>query len=278
MPKSSRVESSTATHKSAWQIFVVALLFDWRHARAMSDRSLALIVGAVTVAAALAYRSRGVLLSTVPIDDESGAFDVGAVVDDAPGINNAINDSWLDEETVVHDNEVATPEQRLAAFLYAIRASEHRFPDDVQNDACYTLFYSRIPFVNISDHPTITGEVQGIKLSDAMCRNAGFAPGCVSTAAGAYQIIKPTWLRARASGTWGPRLMDFSKASQDEAARRILIMSDAYNYVLSGNFERAIEMASTQWASLPKATVEQNPRNWQFVTARYDEGLIGGFA
>lgn len=244
----------------------------------MDSRTLALIAGVAGIAA-LVYAVRGDSVfesefSAIPLDEDSGGFDVGQIVVD-PTIDNqsVVNDDYLDEGLVSMDNASATPEQRLAAFLYVIKASEHRFPDDVNNDACYNLFYSRIPFSNLSDHPVITKELRGVRLPDSMCANAGFPPGCVSTAAGAYQIIKPTWERARRSGTWGSRLPDFSKASQDEAARRILQMAGALDFVLAGDFETAIEKASPQWASLPKSTARQNPKSWRFVAARYDEGL-----
>lgn len=243
--------------------------------------ALAIIAG---IGAALAFKSRGVSVSwlddpewsPVPIDEESGGYDVGQIVADPSIYNDSFYEAWQDEgaEIVVTEN-TASPEQRLAAFLYMIRASEHRFPDDVDNGACYSLFYSRIPFVNRDDHPVITGELRGVRLSDKMCRDAGFPRGCVSTAAGAYQIIKPTWERVRLAGTWGPRLPDFSDQSQDEAARRVLQMVGALDYVLEGDFETAVAKASSQWASLPKATVNQNPRSWQFAVARYDEALAG---
>jgi len=234
------------------------------------------IAFAVAIGAALVFASRGTAASSidlVPIDDATGQPDVGQIIDDSSGDNAGVNDNWLDQGNAVIDNSNATPEQRLAAFLYMIRASEHRYPTDVVNDACYSLFYSRIPFSDFSDHPVLTGEMKGVRLPDQMCRDSGYPPGCVSTAAGGYQIIKPTWIRARTAGTWGPRLPDFSKASQDEAARRILIMAGALDYVLNGDFDNAIAKASPQWASLPKSSANQNPRTWQYALARYDEGL-----
>lgn len=239
--------------------------------------ALALIAG---IGAALAFKSRGVfnsgeaLLPVTPLDDETGQPDVGAVVDDPSVYNDGYYEPWSDDMTpqVIAD---APPADRLGAFLYMIRASEHQFPRDVVNDACYSIFFGGAPFVNMADHPVITGELRGVRLSDKMCRDAGFGPGCVSTAAGAYQIIKPTWQRVRQAGTWGPRLPDFSRDSQDEAARRILLMVGALDAVEAGDFEEAIARASTQWASLPKATANQNPRTWQYAVERYNEALAG---
>lgn len=239
--------------------------------------ALALIAG---IGAALAFKSRGVfdsgdaLLPVAPIDDDTGQPDVGALVEDPSVYNEGFYEPWSDDmaSQVITD---ASEADRLAAFLYMIRASEHVFPRDVVNDACYSIFYGGAVFLNASDHPVITGELKGVRLPDKMCRDAGFGPGCVSTAAGAYQIIKPTWQRVRQAGTWGPRLPDFSRESQDEAARRILIMVGALDAVQAGDFDAAIARASTQWASLPKATANQNPRTWQYAIERYNEALTG---
>ncbi len=235
--------------------------------------ALAIVAG---IGAALAFASRGVSASewsTVPIDDDTGQPDVGEIV----GIDYNVGayEPFFDDGGAMTIDDLGTPAQRLAAFLYMIRASEHDYLRDVPNDACYFLFYGRVPFLDSSDHPVVTGELQGTRLPDKMCRDAGFGPGCVTTAAGAYQIIKPTWLRVRAAGTWGPRLPDFSKASQDEAARRILHMINALDDVLAGNFDAAVTKASSQWASLPKSTAKQNPRSWQFALERYNEALAG---
>lgn len=238
-----------------------------------SEHRSALILGVIAAGAALVYASRGTLFSATPIDDETGAPDVGSTGEDTAADNWRPIDAFTDDAEVSMNNAEATPEQRLSAFLYMIRASEHVFPRDVVNDACYGIFYSGLPFTNFSDHPVLTGERVGVKLPDAMCRNAGFSPGCVSTAAGAYQIIKPTWIRVRMAGTWGPRLPDFTPESQDEAARRILQMVGALDAVLAGDFETAIHKASGQWASLPRSTAKQGPKSMQYALARYDEGL-----
>jgi muramidase (phage lysozyme) len=96
----------------------------------------------------------------------------------------------------------------LAAFLLAIRARESG-PDDsaylIQCGGTYASSYA--------EHPALLGW-RGLPLSDALCAGAGFGPGCVSTAAGAYQITKPTWTRLRDK----LGLVDFSPASQDAAA------------------------------------------------------------
>ncbi|NCA24618.1 MAG: hypothetical protein EBS91_08500, partial [Betaproteobacteria bacterium] len=44
----------------------------------------------------------------------------------------------------------------VKAFLWMIRASEHRYPRDVVNDACYNIFYGGKIFQDLADHPVVT--------------------------------------------------------------------------------------------------------------------------
>lgn len=163
---------------------------------------------------------------------------------------------------------IGTP-AAVAAFLYMIRASEHVFPRDVENDAAYNIFYGGARFEDLSDHPVNTGEMKPVKLPDAMCRAVGRSPGCVTTAAGAYQIIRPTWNRAReALG-----LPDFSPESQDKAAIFLLEESGAMERLGLDDLEGAIAKASAVWASLPGSTAQQNPKKLAYVLERYAEGL-----
>lgn len=159
--------------------------------------------------------------------------------------------------------------QRVAAFLYMIRCSEHVFPRDIVDDMCYWTFYGGGLFENQADHPVLTGECKGIPLSYNTCVAAGFKDGsCVSTAAGAYQIIKPTWMRVREKA---PRLPDFTPESQDEAAIRLLKECGAYPYIVAGDITTAVRKASKLWASLPGSSAQQGPKSEAFVLARYNE-------
>lgn len=161
----------------------------------------------------------------------------------------------------------------LPAFLYMIRSTENQ---SVADSDRYARFYGNSVFSNFSDHPVVTGEMKGVRLSDSMCRAAGFSPGCVSTAAGAYQIIVPTWQRVRAAGAWGPYLTDFSPESQDEAARRLLIECGALASLKMRDLPGAIKRASKLWASLPGSTAGQHPVSVDVAMAYFNEG--GGVA
>jgi lysozyme len=161
------------------------------------------------------------------------------------------------------------PEKNLSAFLFMIRSTEHVYPRDVLNDAAYSIFYGGSKFSNFTDHPVLTGEKRGVPLPDAMCKASGLKPGCVSTAAGAYQIIKPTWVRIKSR----LGLMDFSPASQDLAAVELLREAGALDLIEAGDIEGAIKKSSRIWASLPGSTAQQNPRAMDYALNRFDEGL-----
>lgn len=161
--------------------------------------------------------------------------------------------------------------ENLDSFRYLLRSTEHRFPDDVVNDAAYHIFYGGSTFSDMSDHPVNTGEKKGVPLPDRYCLAAGLSPGCVSTAAGAYQIIRPTWNRVRVAGKYGERIPAFDDEGQDEAARRILADIGALPYVLRGDIETAIAKASKTWASLPGSTAKQGGKSLAFALARFNE-------
>lgn len=162
--------------------------------------------------------------------------------------------------------------RNLRAFLYAIRRSEHSAAD-VASGMDYWTFYGGSRFLSAHDHPALTGEKSGVRLPDQMCINAGFAPGCVSTAAGAYQINVPTWKEFRRAGGWGPELPDFSIESQDEAARRIIARENALSAVEAGDWETALQLVGNRWASLPTSTSGQGGRTFGQFAEYLDIGL-----
>jgi len=204
---------------------------------------------------------------------------VGNDTNDLPKPDNASNVP-LDNPPILTpetSNVLEPSPYNLSAFLYMIRCCEHVYPRDVEGGidaAAYTTFYGGERFSDLSDHPVITGELKPIKLSDAMCKAAGLGPGCVTTAAGAYQFIKPTWERLRkASGARKP-LWDFSPESQDEAAVRLLDEIGATKLIQAGRIEDALRIASKVWASLPGSKAQQNPKTLQYALDRFAEGLM----
>lgn len=161
------------------------------------------------------------------------------------------------------------PDRNVSAFLFTIRASEHRYPDNVLNDAAYHIFYGGKRFYDMSDHPAITGEIAPVVLSDNVCAASRLEPGCVSTAAGAYQLLRPTWKRLRDK----LGLTDFSPASQDIAAIQLLDDIGALTLIRAGEIDAALKKASKVWASLPYSTAQQNPKKLQYALDRFAEGL-----
>ena len=161
------------------------------------------------------------------------------------------------------------PDANIKAFLFTIRASEHRYPNDVTNDAAYHIFYGGKRFYDMSDHPVLTGELKAVPLPNNICAASGLGPGCVSSAAGAYQFIKATWVRLRDK----MQLPDFSPASQDLAAVQLLDDIGALKLVQAGDIEGALAKASKVWASLPGSRAQQNPRTLQYALDRFQEGL-----
>lgn len=163
---------------------------------------------------------------------------------------------------------VSTLPVDINAFLWMIRACEHRYPRDVVNDDCYEIFYGGQRFSDLSDHPVITGELAPVPLPEHFCRAAGLKSPCFSTAAGAYQFIRPTWTRLR--NKLG--LDDFGFASQDRAALELLDENGITSLIEDGEIEAAIKKASRIWASLPGSTAQQNPKALQYALDRFAEG------
>ena len=195
-----------------------------------------------------------------------------AETDPATGDTAPIQPQAVDnpDAVVLDDAEIQTMSLpvNVNAFLYMIRSCEHRFPTDVVNDDCYQIFYGGTRFADLSDHPVITGELAPVALPDHLCKAAGLKSPCYSTAAGAYQFIRPTWARLR--NKLG--LDDFGFASQDRAALELLDESGVLSLIEEGEIESAIRKASKIWASLPGNAYQQNPKALRFALDRFAEG------
>lgn len=124
-------------------------------------------------------------------------------------------------------NVVCTPAlTNIQAFLMVIKSCEHNSTSD---DVYYTVNGGQ-RINDLSRHP---GKI--------------FSRG-VSTAAGAYQFTKGTWLELQAL----IRLPDFSKKSQDAAAIEKLRRVGVLSLIERGQFDQAIAKLPFQlWTSLP---------------------------
>ena len=140
-------------------------------------------------------------------------------------------------------NMPVTPENKnLKAFLSAIRYAE-----GTAGPNGYRTLYGGSLFTNMADHPYLTKEWPGAKLSDAYWKGAGLGPGCKTTAAGAYQLTQGTWknLKQRLG------LKDFSPANQDKAAIALLVENKSLDDIEAGRFAVAVGKNAKTWASLP---------------------------
>jgi len=160
--------------------------------------------------------------------------------------------------------QMPEPDKNIAAMLYAISRAEGTAGQADPYRVCFGYSHTIQSF---SEHPAITGEWKGGKLSDAHCAGAGLGPGCVSTAAGKYQIIKRTWIGVRDK----LGLRDFSPASQDAAAVELLRQRGALGPLGRGDFAGAVAAARKEWASLPGAGYGQGERSIAWLTDRFVE-------
>lgn len=140
----------------------------------------------------------------------------------------------------------AIQDRNVRAFLAMIGRAEGTDKAGEPYRVCYGYAHTIKSF---ADHPAVTGEWKGKTLTAQQCAGAGFGPGCVSTAAGRYQITKPTWLECKRA----LKLPDFGPDSQDRAAVHLINKRGALEAVRAGRVAEAIELCRREWASFPGA-------------------------
>lgn len=198
--------------------------------------------------------------------DQADENDYTDSQDDAlTSIGDWMNANIIESETMNSlRTQMPDPDKNIAAMLYAIARAEDTAGQPDPYRVCFGYAHTIKSF---SEHPAITGEWRGEKLSDKMCAGAGLGPGCVSTAAGKYQIIKRTWIGVRDK----LGLPDFSPASQDRAAVELLRQRGALGPLGRGDFAGAVAAAKKEWASLPGAGYGQGERSIAWLTDRFVE-------
>ena len=87
----------------------------------------------------------------------------------------------------------------------------------------------------------------------------------ITTAAGRYQINYPTWRNLKMRYGY----VDFTPATQDDAALRLIEEHGALADVDAGNFLSAIDKCAACWASLPASMYPQPTRTLQFALNAY---------
>lgn len=145
---------------------------------------------------------------------------------------------------------IDTSNANLRAFLRAIRYAEGTAGADG-----YRMLFGGGLFSSFSDHPRVLVEKSGYR----------------STAAGAYQILSRTWDEVRSG------LPDFSPASQDIAAARLIRRRGALADVYAGRFADAIRKCAKEWASLPGSPYGQPVKTMAQMNSAY-MGAGGAFA
>lgn len=154
--------------------------------------------------------------------------------------------------------EQAKSSPYVRAALDMIAAAEGTA--DRANGGYNTLFGNNRSFSSYDTHPNNATQFQDLR---GQRQN--------STAAGRYQIIKPTFdgLAKRLGKS------DFSPATQDEMAILLMLEKGALDPILAGDITTGINKLGTVWASLPSSryTDTQPARNAEFVQQAYVNAL-----
>lgn len=143
----------------------------------------------------------------------------------------------------------------IAAFLSTV---SHGEGTDLVADPYRCCYAKRHTIQNFAYHPHElradgTREWAGETLTDEQCANVGLSPGCISSAAGRYQITLPTYLRlSKLLGTVG-----FTPPVQDDMAIQLIKERGALDLVMGGQVTDALEKCAPEWASLPGSTSGQ---------------------
>lgn len=171
------------------------------------------------------------------IDTISSNIDPSALSGSLFNVNLSFGDYAPALTEYITGDSTMTPQgqQNLNAFLLTIRKWESS-----TNDSAYTMLYGGGHFSSFADHPRIKVPIKGTNK--------------FSTAAGAYQIITPTWDDVKQQ----INLPDFSPASQDAAAIQLLKNRGAYNLILAGDFTGAVNAIRKEWASVPGSPYGQS--------------------
>jgi hypothetical protein len=148
-------------------------------------------------------------------------------------------------------------EPNVRSFLSVIRHTEGTEPNPHGHDPYRTVYSYAFELASLTHHPSdpALGGARwpGKELPRHYCRALGFRGRCYSTAAGAYQMIWPTWSRPRTR----LGLPDFGARSQDLACVWLLQDCGALEPLLRGDLLVTLQHASREWASLPWSTSGQ---------------------
>lgn len=188
--------------------------------------------------------------------------DVDAVTgeeNNSPDLIDYANQAIDSGSAIFDETDDMTAQANLRAFLAAIRLGE-----GTSGSNGYALLCGGGTFSDYSMHPAIAGW-GGWKMPLAMAQAAGYPNGAVSTAAGAYQINRPTYKGAAAA----LGVSDFSPDTQDRIAIYLIRQKGALADVLAGRVEVAAGKVRKVWASLPNAGYGQRTVSMQAFLNQY---------
>lgn len=157
-------------------------------------------------------------------------------------VPDVIGDAVDEVGEMVMPSGIDLTNANLRAFLRMIRYAE-----GTAGENGYRMLFGGALFDSFADHPRV------------VVRKSGYS----STAAGAYQILAGTWDEYRAG------LPDFSPASQDACAARLIRRRGALADVYAGRFADAVRKCAREWASLPGSPYGQPVRTLAQVQSAY---------
>lgn len=144
------------------------------------------------------------------------------------------------------DLQAALKAANMQAFLKAIRLGE-----GTSDELGYYRIVGGQTFTDDSVHPHIKVFLPKYNVH--------------STAAGAYQIIFPTWTGLCKQYNFP----DFTPECQDEAAVALIAEKHALGDVMFGDLKAAVQKCSAIWASLPGSTAGQRTEDFDKVQQVY---------
>lgn len=134
----------------------------------------------------------------------------------------------------------------VRAFLKAIRLGE-----GTSDEGGYSRIVGGGTFTDFAKHPNKRVWIP--------------AYAVFSTAAGAYQIINPTWVGlAKQNG-----FADFMPETQDKAAVALIKGRKALELIIAGQFFSAVAKCAPEWASLPGSKAGQRTEDMEAVKKVY---------
>lgn len=140
----------------------------------------------------------------------------------------------------------------VAAFLDMIAMSELGCALLYASDDGYNVIVGGKLFHGYADHPRVKVDLPRLRI--------------ISTAAGRYQIL----MRYYDAYKEQLHLTDFSPESQDKIALQLIRECNAMVAIEAGQFERAVKLCRSRWASLPGAGYGQREHKIEKLQGVYE--------